>query len=405
MMKGFITTRDGKDGTKRYDATWRVDGRQKSKTFPRRKDAERFLADIVGKVHDRTYIEIRPRLMGEVFDEWQSRALAVRIQEGSLKRSTAKAYRSMLDGHLRPAFATVRSDHLTLARVEQWRAGLAAQIAAGTMAPKFSVNLRNLLSGILRWARHPDRRYLTHDPLDGLDRLRLPKAKTRPHYEPEQVATLLREAAQAPPNDTIINTALFSGVRRGELFGLQWPDIEAGTGHGGRLHVRRSIYDGQITSPKTEDSARVIDIPQRLLDDLAIYKVMYPPIGAGFIFRTATGQPIDPSRWHRDHLVPLLERAGLRRPGTGLHSLRHTYVSLLAAQGATVRYVADQVGHSTTRLTLDVYSHTFSRARVEAMQQLGAAIPSSGHPASEAERAETSPDERTVQGAARVDGT
>jgi integrase len=89
---------------------------------------------------------------------------------------------------------------------------------------------------------------------------------------------ILKAAAATPPDDTIIRVAVYSGLRRGEIFGLRWSDLDAGNGQdGGRLHVRRSIYQGSITTPKTEDSDRVVDVPQRLLDDLEVYKLMSPP--------------------------------------------------------------------------------------------------------------------------------
>jgi integrase len=336
-------------------------------------------------------VDVQPALMGQVFDRWIEHSLDVRRKEGSLKPSTAKSYRSMVDEHLRPAFAAYASDRLTLGVVEHWRSGIAEKIAAATMAPKFYVNLRNLLHAIVDWARHPQRRYLAHDPLAGLPRIRLPRAKRRPHFELEQVFELLTAAAATPPDDTIIRVALYSGLRRGELFALTWDDVEPGNGQdGGRLHVRRSIYQGAITTPKTEDSDRVVDVPQRLLDELAVYKVMHPPIGDGFVFRQATGRPLDPDTWHRERLVPLLRQVKLYRPGTGLHSLRHTYVSLMIQLGEDVRYIADQVGHSTTQLTRDVYAHVFSKARVSAMQRLNAAIPYSNHVAGQAETPENS---------------
>jgi hypothetical protein len=106
---------------------------------------------------------------------------------------------------------------------------------------------------------------------------------------------------------------------------------------------------------------------------------------------------MDPDTWHRERLVPILERAKLRLPGAGLHALRHTYTSLLAAQGEDVRYIADQLGHSSPRLTQDVYQHVLNRSRVEAMRKLdrwaslgsAEASPSGSHPAGPAETAGT----------------
>jgi len=381
-MKGTIITRELKDGTKRYDAVYRVNGKQRQRTFRRQKEAEKHLADTVKKIHDNTYRDTKPARMGEVFDRWLAYSLEVRVKEGSLRPSTAKSYRSMLEEHLRPAFAEDRSDQLTMEVIGGWRAGLAKKIAEDTLAPKFYVNLRNLLHTILEWARLRNPAYIVHNPMKDLERLRLPKAKRRPHFEPEQVSELLKAAQASPPDDTIIRLAVYSGLRRGELFALQWGDIDWGNGRdGGRIHVRRSIYQGAITSPKTEDSDRVVDIPQQIVDDLGLYRVMYPPVGDGFIFRTPRGRPLDPDTWHKKHMVPILERAKLRAPMTGLHTLRHTYVSLLIALGEDTRYIADQVGHSSTRLTEDLYAHVFTRVRVDAMRRLGATIPSSKNPA------------------------
>ena len=371
-MKGWVVTRTASDGTRRYDARWRIgSGRIKGKTFRRRKSADAYLTTMVRRVQDGTYIEVQPTLMGEVFDRWLEHAVQIRVKEGSLKPSTAKSYKSLVAEHLKPAFGAYRSDRFTLGVVEEWRARLAEKIAAGTLAPKSYVNLRNALHAIVNWARHPERRYLVHDPLDGLPRLRLPRGKTRPHYEPEQVARLLAVAADTPPDDTIIRVVVLSGLRRGELFALQWDDLDPGNGRdGGGVHVRRRIYQGELNDPKTPHSDRVVDVPQRLLDELAVYKVMYPPIGDGYIFRTAAGAPLDGDNWHKRHLVPLLERVGLRLPKSGLHALRHSYVSLLADQGEDIHYIARQVGHATTALTQDVYRHIFAKTRTAAMERL-----------------------------------
>lgn len=382
-MKGWVVTRTAADRTKRYDARWRIAaGKIKGRTFARRKDADTYLTNMVKRVQDGTYVDVQPALMGEVFDRWIEHSLDVRLKEGSVKPSTAKSYRSMVAEHLKPAFGAYRSDRLTLAVVEGWRKGLAEKIAAGTLAPKSYVNIRNLLHAIVEWARHPERRYLAHDPLAGLPKVRLPRAKRRQHFEPAQVLELLRVAAETPPDDTIIKAALLSGLRRGELFALEWPDVDWGNGQdGGRLHVRRSIYQGAITTPKTDDSDRVVDVPQRLLDDLAVYQTMHPPIGGGFVFRQSSGRPMDPDAWHRERLVPMLKRVNLYRAGVGLHALRHTYVSILIAQGEDPRYIADQVGHANVKLTTDLYAHVFSRVRVEAMRKLDRWAPlGSGRP-------------------------
>jgi hypothetical protein len=252
-MKGWVETRTAADGSRRYDACFWIGSKKKSKTFRTWKAADTYLTNMVQRVQAGTFVDVKPALMNEVFERYLMHAVDVRVKEGSLKSSTAKSYRSVIEEHLRPAFGAYRSDRFTLMAVEEWRKRIAEKIAAGDMSPRFYMNQRNLLHAIVDWARHPARRYLAHDPLAGLPRIRLPRAKKRPHFEPEQVASILTIAAKTPPDDTIIRTAALSGLRRGELLALMWSDLDASDGQdGGRLHVRRRIYQGTIDTPKTD---------------------------------------------------------------------------------------------------------------------------------------------------------
>ena len=349
-MKGSIVTRKLKDGTKRYDAQWRANGKQRWKTFHRRKDADRFLAATVKKVHEGAYQEISPLMMNELLDRWLTRWLEVCLKQGKIKFSTARMYRSILKKYLRPAFGEFRSDQVKASDVSDWVACLADRIGCGDLSPKTYNNIYTLLHAILRWARHPAQGYLAHDPLIGQERLTVPRVERR-YLEPQEIDQLLKAAP--PPHDTVIHLAVFTGLRRGEIFGLQWKDIDWGAGEGGRLFVRRSIVCGRVTTPKTEGSYRVVDVPRRTLTELMIHKEMFPPLGEGFIFRPAMGGPLNPDNWAKRRFVAIVKSAGLRR--IGLHGLRHTYCSLLVNQGAHLKYVSRQLGHSSTNLTSNLY--------------------------------------------------
>jgi integrase len=364
-MTGSIQVRDLKKG-RRYYCVWRVNGRQKWKAFDKRKEAERYLTTVVKATHDGTYQEVQPLPMGIVFDRWLSDSLAIRVKQGLLKPSTEKSYRSMLATHLRPAFGEYRSDMLRHGDVNAWAKRMADEIAEGSMAPKSYNNLLNLLHAILAWARHPAQGYLVHDPL--LGQRRLPRRRIeREFLEPREIEALLGVAE--PPDDTILHVAIYSGLRRGELFALQWGDIDWDTDiDGGRVWVRRSLYQGAITTPKTEHSIRVVDVMQRTLDALTVYREMCPPQEGGFIFHTAKGTPLDPDNWYKRHFLPLLERAGLRK--VTLHALRHTYASLLINQSESIKYVSRQLGHASIQITADLYGHLFRETGQAAMQRL-----------------------------------
>ena len=376
-MTGTIVTRTMKDGTKRYNAVWRAEGKQKWRTFQRRKDAERFLMGAVKATHEGTYQDVTPTLMAAVFDRWLTHSLDVRVKQGLLKVSTAKIYKSMLTTHLRPAFGEIRSDRLRPAVLADWARERADEIAVGELAPKFYNNLLNLLHAVLTWARHPAQAYLAHDPLVGVRRL--PRAHVeRAFLEPGEIPRLLTAAGEDARDTTILALAVWSGLRRGELFGLRWEDIDFADGW---IAVRRSIYQGAVTTPKTAHSIRNVDVPAGLLACLAIYRAYCPPRPGGFLFRNDDGRPLNPDNWTMRALRPMLRRAedsGVRQ--IGLHGLRHTYASLLINQNEPLKYVAKQLGHASIQITADLYGHLFRESGTAAMQRLDARAGTSERP-------------------------
>jgi len=393
-MKGSIVTRTLKDGVKRYDAVWNAAGKQRWKTFQRRRDAENFLITTVKSVHDGTYQDLKPALMDEVFNAWLQH-LQTQEHLGKVKFSTARCYRLMVEQHFRPAFGQHRSDHLTADVVNQWIGGLAARIGKQDLRPKTYNNLITLLKSILKWARRSDQRFLRHDPMEHVERLARQQTE-RPILEPMELWQLLKAAEAHPPADTILKVAAFTGLRRGELFGLQWADVQRNPEGGGRLLIRRSIVLGRVTTPKTAGSFRVVDVPQGLIEELLLYQTACPPVSE-WIFPNATGGPMDGDNWSKRVFVPLIQGLGLQQR-IGLHSLRHTYVSLLIAQGENIKYISRQVGHSTIQMTLDVYGHLLQETSQAAMQRLDQRLrvdqledrrSSNGHLMEQAKRPET----------------
>jgi integrase len=392
-MKGSIVTRTLRDGAKRYDAVWIAAGKQKWKTFQRRRDAENFLVATVKSVHDGTYQDFKPTLMDDVFNRWLQH-LHTHENFGKVKFSTARCYRLMVEQHYRPAFGQYRSDHLTAEVVNAWTAQLAQRIANQQMRPKTYNNLITLLKSILKWARRSDQRFLRHDPMEHIERLGKQQTE-REILEPVDLWQLLKAAQAHPPADTILKVAAFTGLRRGELFGLQWGDLQRNPEGGGRLFIRRSIVLGRVTTPKTAGSFRVVDVPEGLIEELLLYQSAYPPV-TEWIFPNANGGPMDGDNWSKRVFRRLVEGLGLTQR-IGLHTLRHTYVSLLIAQGENIKYISRQVGHSTIAMTMDTYGHLLKETGQAAMQRLDQRLrvpsledgASNGHLMEQAERTKT----------------
>lgn len=378
-MKGTIITRTRKDGSKGYTTVFRAGGKQQWKTFAKRKDADKFLTTTVKTVQDGTYQTITPAPMTDVLSTWLTDSLDVRRQLDEVKPSTAKSYASIVETHFVPAFGDYRSDQLTAATVAKWRKTMAAQVESGKLSRKTFNNVLTLLRTILAWARHPAQHYLAHDPLLGQKRLQVPRVEAD-FLEDSDIKKLLDAVASTPDQDALISLALFAGLRRGELFGLQWSDVDFGDGKtGGKIHVRRSLYQGAVTTPKSAHSTRRIDVPQRVLDALTRHQATYPPMAGDVIFRTDAGTPVDPDNFYKRTFAGIRTRAKLRLT-VGLHTLRHSYASLLIRQNESPKYISSQLGHASIQITMDTYGHLFKSTSSLAMRRLNKLIPERAQP-------------------------
>ena len=378
-MRGIIRTRVLKDGTKRYDCRYRTPTNDhRTKTFRRKKDAEAFLDKTCGQLRDGTFREVQSAPMEKVFKTWLSDELDVRLDTGDrMKPSTARTYRNIVEKHFIPAFGDCPSDRLTPTAVAAWRKELAAKVGEGEMSKKTLNNLLGLLRQVLTWAQEPAQGFLKHDPMLGIKRMQVDRAdrraSRRDFLQHEEMAALL-EACATPEESAAVHLALYCGLRRGELLALKHRDIEAGNnGSGGRVHVRRALSAGKVSTPKTSGSARTVDAPRDVLAALERLRDTGSAGSNDYVFRTPKGTPVDPDNWNTRVWAKLRERAGLRN-SIGLHSLRHTFASLLIDNGESIKYVSRQLGHASASFTLDVYGHCFEETSDRAMGRLQEAI-------------------------------
>ena len=353
-MKGFVVTREVIEGikpdgskryAKRYDACWRVDGKQKSKTFAKRKAAERYLTETVKHVQDGTYVEIRPITFQAYADAWLKGL-------GDLKPSTRASYASLVTHRLIPVFGDRGLTTLTVEDVNAWLG-----VSAARLRPKTLRNALALLHKILADAK--EGHYLAVNRLSGSRALRRPRAlqaEDETEIEiltPAEVHRLLD--AVAPAYAPLFLTAVSTGVRLGELLALQWGDLDE-AGH--RLHVRRTAYRGAFYVPKTKRSRRTVDIGDQLLAVLSRVRRERSggtaPAPEALLFPAASGGVLDPDNLRHRVWTPALRHAKLRH--VRIHSLRHTFASMLIAQGENVKYIS-QLGHASVTITLDRYGH------------------------------------------------
>ena len=186
----------------------------------------------------------------------------------------------------------------------------------------------------------------------------------------EEVATLLELAREHEPRFHPALSTLFStGLRRGELLGLKWEDVDF---EQRQIHVRRAYVKGQVTSPKSGQGRRVAmaaGLGSLLLDLLGTRRREalakgWPEI-PDWVFPGETGNLLDVNNFERTwrRLRRRAQKEGVRP--LKLHCTRHTWASMALASGKSVRWVADQLGHASPMLTLKTYAHSMQEEETD----------------------------------------
>jgi integrase len=167
--------------------------------------------------------------------------------------------------------------------------------------------------------------------------------------------------------------ALRTGLRLGELIGLEWEDINF---PGRFLEVRRSRVGGRVTCTKSTNRRRVdrsLKTAEALRAHRAVAKSQALKAGrplAPTVFSTPEGTALDGDNFRSRVFYPLLESAKLRE--TRFHDLRHSFASMLIQNGEPLTYVKEQMGHSSIQVTVDVYGHLVPSANRAAVDKLDA---------------------------------
>ena len=172
--------------------------------------------------------------------------------------------------------------------------------------------------------------------------------------------------------------AIYLGLRRGELLGLRWRDIDPGEG---TLQVRHTLQrvdgDLQFLPPKTRTSRRTIPLPRPCVDALRAHRVAQDKerlvagtrwIDEDMVFASRVGTPSEPDNLSRSWYVV---RKVLGEPAPRFHDLRHTCVSLLSAEGAPPHVVQQLVGHSAIDVTMTIYAHASLMKSGKVLGRLG----------------------------------
>lgn len=190
------------------------------------------------------------------------------------------------------------------------------------------------------------------NPLARIKSLKEVKNKKIRALRTEEVQALLSKTKQIYPDFfPLLFTALFTGMRQGELVALTWDSINWITQ---KITVDKNYTHGGLGTPKT-GKIRVIDMSNELAKVLKEWRLACPHSELNLVFPNSYGNYQSADNLAKRRFLPALNRAGIDK--IRFHDLRHTYASLLLANGAPMKYVQHQLGHSSITMTMDLYTH------------------------------------------------
>ncbi len=303
------------------------------------------------------------KTLGPFLSDWLEQSVAP-----ALKATTLRSYKGIVDvhingahgiGHLKLKDVSPRSISAFYARLR--RQGIGDRTIQLTHA---------VLHRALRFALRQD--LIPRNPASLVD---APSYRSRQmqHLTTAQIKKLLK-AAKGDQLEALIVLAVLSGARQGELFALEWGDLDLAHG---TMSIRRSQQDVNgvvsIVQTKTEASRRRVYLPKVAIEALRGHReraaAKGAPLGTGdLVFTAPGGGPLRRNNVISRSFKPLLERAKL--PPIRFHDLRHSYATTLLSSGADAKIIQAQLGHARIGVTLDTYAHLLPSLAKGAVRKL-----------------------------------
>ncbi|MGG4498447.1 tyrosine-type recombinase/integrase [Brevibacillus reuszeri] len=332
-------------------------GKRKQKTlsgFNTKKEAQVACAELVNKVSRGEYIEQTNKTLREFMNEWMD----LQIKQ-TVRISTYENYYRAINKRILPVLGHLKLKEITPAHIQRFYKELVEEGLTAEYIRYLHSLLKNALRFAVKW------QLIAKNMVDLVDPPRINR-KEKDTWTMEQSNRLLGEAKNSNPNYYILYfLAVYTGMRRGELLGLQWKDIDFNEG---KISVSRTsvVVNGGnylFHEPKTSSSNRLISIPEIVLNELRRHQLQQRKqklyVGKAYedwdlVAATELGKPIHPKSL-TDHFHRMIKKADI--PKIRFHDLRHTHATLLLKLGEHPKIVSERLGHHNIHMTLNTYSH------------------------------------------------
>ena len=340
---------------------------RKYRTFDTKRDATRAFNEHKVKMDKGTQIMPSEYTFAQWLDYWYKDIILPQIEE-----TTAYGYRGMIENYLKPQLGEIRLQKLTARDIQQYYTWLMDE---KKLSPNTVIKHHNLLTNTLNAAERQE--YITKNPMRAVSP---PKKRQREakFYTPEQLGILLDKAVGTRLELPVFICA-YLGLRRGELCGLRWSDVDLEHKTITIENTRTQAGKKEIEKgTKTASSTRTLYLPDTLCDMLkaakenqqacrAEYKNAYDD--NDYVVVMEDGRPFRPN-----YLSELFSKflADNDLPKIVLHELRHTFASLSNQAGIPAYNIGKALGHSTPATTQKIYTHLLDQTHTQAVEGVAA---------------------------------
>jgi integrase len=370
----------------RYELKRGADGKRqpRSKTVQARTkgEAEKKLREILWQIDTGSYIEPKQTLLADYLDEWVTQLAAL-----GKRPKTIQSYRGLIKNSINPHIGRKVLQDLTAAHVKALYIKLVTEgrrDGTGGLSGQTVQHVHRVLSEALKSAARFDR--IPFNPCDKLGPEDMPRVE---EFEgtaltDEQTTRLLEKVAGTALYIPVL-LAIATGMRRGEVLGLRWQDVDLDAG---MIQVRQQVSSttGRLAfaDPKTKKAKRPIDLPPPAVEALrqhkgtqAAHRLQFGPAyeNNDLVVAKADGKP-----WHPDALTNTFREFLIANdlPRVRFHDLRHGHATQLISRGTDLKTVSERMGHSGIAITADLYGHGDQEARRRAAATLTDLFPKNG---------------------------
>lgn len=340
----------------------KVNGKRKQKWYTvhgEKKDAEKFLTEKLRELDTGTLIDSKNINIRQYFNYWYEQHCLTKLSP-----TTYESYRRNLDNYILKELGYIRLEDLQPMHLQAFYTKCSKKGLSNKTILYFHRIIHCALNQAMKW------QFITRNVANFVDTPK-PKKYNAKFLNDKEIAELINAITNTELYIPVI-IAIATGMRRGEILGLTWENVDLENGF---IKVTQALYptkDGLIIlPPKTENSIRNISIPLTLIDILKDYKekqdIIKERLGKDYIYGdlvccTIDGNAINPTTLnHKFH--SLLKENEL--PLIRFHDLRHSHASLLLKENVQMKAISERLGHSNVNITMNLYSHIYEETNKE----------------------------------------